>query len=232
MKEDSRLPHYEFSDKYDPKHAKQYFEKHHASLGDRFITWRETAMVREALAMAGRPSTVLDLPCGTGRFWALLAEEPERRIYAADNSQAMIDEGLRMRPPAVTSRLAGTYQCSAFATGLPDKFVQCVCSIRLMHHIEKSEDRILMLKEFARVSADTVIVTLWVDGNFGAWQRARLEERRRRAGKDTGARNRLVIPRAQFEREIAAAGLQIVGHVDFLKRIDKKRAYVLRVPRA
>lgn len=222
-------PHYKFSDKYDPEHARQYFEKHQSGLGNRLVTWRETAMARQALVMAGRPKTVLDLPCGTGRFWGLLAEEPGRIIYAADNSRDMINTGLQYRPPEVTSRIADTYQCSAFSTGLPDSFVECVFSIRLMHHIEQSSDRVVMLKEFARISSDKVILTLWVDGNLGAWQRARLE-RKRATGKTRGTRNRLVIPCRQIEQEFAAAGLRIVGHIDFLKRIDKKRIYVLQVP--
>jgi cyclopropane fatty-acyl-phospholipid synthase-like methyltransferase len=29
---------------------------------------------------------VLDLPCGAGRFWPLLAEKPNRVIIGADNS--------------------------------------------------------------------------------------------------------------------------------------------------
>lgn len=222
-------PHYKFSDKYDPAHAKQYFDKHQSGLGNRFVTWREVGMARQALVMAGRPKTVLDLPCGTGRFWELLAEEPGRVIYAADNSRDMINTGLQYRPPAVTERIADTYQCSAFSTGLPDRFVECVFSIRLMHHIEQSADRIAMLKEFARISSGKIILTLWVDGNLGAWQRARLE-RKRAAGKTRGTRNRFVIPRRQIEQEFAAAGLQVVGHIDFLKYIDKKRIYVLQVP--
>lgn len=222
-----QTPHYEFSDKYDPAHAKQYFEKHQEGLGNKLITWREIGVARKALELAGNPASVLDLPCGTGRFWSLLAEQPGRKIFVADNSQAMIDTGLQLRPQEVVAHIVKSFQCSAFATGLPDNFVDCVFSMRLLHHIDKSEDRILMLKEFARVSSGTVIASLWVDGNFGAWQRARLE-RRRAARNHPAPRNRLVVARRQFEREIAAAGLEIVAHVDFFRYLDKKRIYVLR----
>ena len=47
-------------------------------------------MARRALALAGNPKSVLDLPCGAGRFWELLAENPERELYAADNSENMV----------------------------------------------------------------------------------------------------------------------------------------------
>src|SRR5688572_32770642 len=73
-----------FSQKYDARHARRYFDKHQRGFWRRLNTWRETGMARRALAIAGNPSSVLDLPCGTGRFWKLLAEKPQRKIYAAD----------------------------------------------------------------------------------------------------------------------------------------------------
>jgi SAM-dependent methyltransferase len=229
--EDTR-PHYEFSEKYDSEHARRYFEKHNSGFWRRLSNWREIDMARKALVIAGRPRSVLDLPCGTGRFWSLLAEEPERRIYAADNSRDMLDVGMDLRPPAVTARIEKAFQCSAFASGLPDNFVDCVFSIRLLHHIQKSEDRVLMLKEFARISADTVIVSLWVDGNYRAWRLRRKHERRARQGVSEAPRDRILLSQSLVESEFAAAGLDVVGHVDFIKYWDKWRAYVLRVRQA
>ncbi|HNQ56543.1 MAG: class I SAM-dependent methyltransferase [Burkholderiales bacterium] len=222
-------PHYEFSEKYDPEHARKYFHKHNTGFWRRLSTWREVGMARKALAMAGRPRSVLDLPCGTGRFWAMLAEEPNRRIYVADNSQNMIDAGLELRPREVVARIEKSFCLSAFDTGLPDDFVECVFSIRLMHHIEKSEDRILMLKEFARISSGTVIVSLWVDGNFRAWRNEVNDARKARIRGADRPRDRFVFKRADIERDFAAAGLDMIGHVDFIKSWDKWRAYVLRV---
>ena len=222
-------PHYEFSEKYDIEHARRYFHKHNTGFWRRLSTWREVGMARKALAMAGRPRSVLDLPCGTGRFWSMLAEEKDRRIYVADNSQSMIDAGLELRPRDVVARIEKSFCCSAFATGLPDNFVDCVFSIRLLHHIEKSEDRIAMLKEFARISSGTVIVSLWVDGNFRAWRHEINEARKERSRGADRPRDRFVFKRAEIERDFAAAGLEVIGHADFIKHWDKWRAYVLRV---
>lgn len=225
-------PHYEFSEKYDRAHAQRYYEKHNTGFWRRLSTWREVGMARKALKLAGNPRSVLDLPCGTGRFWAMLAEQPERTIYVADNSQSMIDAGMDNRAPAITSRIKQSFQCSAFSTGLPDNFVECVFSIRLMHHIEKSEDRVAMLKEFARISSDTIIVSLWVDGNWRAYthglNHARKEKTR---GKDF-PRDRFVFSRAEIENDFALAGLEMVGHADFIKYFEKWRAYVLRVKKS
>jgi SAM-dependent methyltransferase len=222
-------PHYEFSEKYDPDHARKYFEKHGTGFWRRLSTWREVGMARKALEIAGNPKSVFDLPCGTGRFWPMLAEQKDRKIYVGDNSQSMVDAGLQMRPRDVVARIGKSFQCSAFATGLPDNFVECVLSIRLMHHIEKSADRVLMLKEFRRISSDTIIVSLWVDGNFKAWRHEINEARKEKTrGKDF-PRDRFVFRQREIEADFAAAGLEIVGHTDFVKYWEKWRAYVLRV---
>jgi hypothetical protein len=135
-------PKYEFAEKYDPEHARKYFEKHNTGFWRRLSTWREVGMARKALVMAGRPKSVLDLPCGTGRFWPMLAEE----AGAEDLRRRQQPEHDRYRdghaPAEVVARIEKSFQCSAFATGLADNFVECVFSIRLMHHIEKSADRV------------------------------------------------------------------------------------------
>ena len=227
--DDGKAPHYEFSEKYDPEHARKYFAKHHSGFWRSLSNWREIGMARKSLAIAGEPRSVLDLPCGTGRFWEMLAEDKARTIYAADNSRAMIDIGMAFRSPEITARIAKTFQCSAFATGLPDNFVECVFCIRLLHHIEKSEDRIRMLKEFARISSGTVIVSLWVDGNFRAWRHRLKEQKKARTLGRIVPRDRVLLRQSEFSSDISAAGLEIVGHADFLKYWEKWRAYVLRV---
>lgn len=214
--------HLSFSEKYTDDHSRQYFEKHHRKkLSDRM----EHRMAERALALAGKPASILDLPCGTGRFWSMLAADPQRQLIAADYSQAMLDVAAKVRDPAVVSRFR-LLQCSAFAITLPDDSVDCIFSIRLMHHIGEPANRIAMLKEFRRVTRDTVILSLWVDGNYKAWRRRRLEEKRRLGGEKSD--NRFIVPSAQFEQECRASGFVIVGHVDFLPHVFMWRTYVLR----
>ena len=110
-----------FSRKYDIARATRYFEKHQRGLWRRLNTWREAGMARQALWLAGSPQSVLDLPCGTGRFWNLLAEEPRRRIYAADLNSAMYETGLRLRPASLTRRIEA-FEASAFSIPRRDEF--------------------------------------------------------------------------------------------------------------
>jgi len=173
------------------------------------------------LLMAGRPKTVLDLPCGTGRFWPLLAEEPGREIFAADLNPAMFETGLKGRPEAITRRVHA-FQASAFSIPKPDNFVESIFSIRLLHHVKKPEDRIAILREFKRVASDSVIVSLWIDGNYRAMRRQRQAERK---GPSS---DRFVVSRATIEDEFAQCGFTIAGRVDFLKYYSMWAAYVLK----
>ena len=62
-----------FSQKYNHEHAQQYLQKHQDGLWRRLSHWRDEQLARRALTLAGDPGLVLDLPCGAGRFWPLLA---------------------------------------------------------------------------------------------------------------------------------------------------------------
>lgn len=210
-----------FSRKYDVAHARRYFEKHQHGFWRRLNTWREAGMARQALALAGRPRSVLDLPCGTGRFWPLLAEDRRRKIFAADLNPAMFETGLKFRPESVTRRIEA-FQASAFSIPKPSNFVECVFCIRLLHHMEQPDDRLSILQEFKRVTSSTIIVSLWIDGNYRA---AREQRRTARPGP---SRDRYVIARSVIEQEFRQCGLSVVGRVDFLKFYSMWAAYVLK----
>lgn len=216
----------EFSEKYDHDHAKQYFEKHQSTLSRRLSHKRDCQVARRALDMAGFPQTILDLPCGAGRFWPLLSELVAGQIYAADNSTDMLQIARTFQPPEITSRIE-TFQTSAFDIQLPDNSVDCVFCIRLLHHIADPAHRAAMLKEFHRITRDSVIISLWVDGNVKAWRRRKLEQKRAQLNKNANA-NRFIANRQQIEMEFNAAGFDILGHIDFIPKYAMWRTYVLR----
>lgn len=212
----------EFSQKYDLDHAQHYFRKHRASLSRRLSTWRELGIARRALALAGDPCVVLDLPCGAGRFWPMLAEKPDRRILAADSSKEMLQVAERMQPRNLVERVE-RFQCSAFEIGLGDGSVDNIFCMRLLHHIIEPSHRLAMLREFHRVTRDTVCLSLWVDGNYQAYRRARLEARRSKESPQ----NRAVVKRQTVESEFVEAGFRVKGYFDFLRFYSMWRIYVL-----
>ncbi|MDG1097523.1 MAG: class I SAM-dependent methyltransferase [Methylophilaceae bacterium] len=213
----------EFSNKYDREHSQYYYEKHQQGLEPRLSHWRDVQIARKALKIAGEPQMVLDLPCGAGRFWPVLAENSTRTIIGADNSADMVAVALENCPKDIADRVTA-FQTSAFAIDMEDCAVDSIFSMRLMHHIGQSEHRLEMLKEFHRVTKDTVILSLWVDGNFKARKRIKSEERHPRGVNQ----NRFVIPANQIEQEFAATGFDVVKHLDFIPYYAMWRVYVLR----
>lgn len=216
----------QFSAKYDRAHAEQYQRKHNDGLARRLSNARDAQLARKALKLAGDPQHVLDLPCGAGRFWPVLLENPNRKLIAADNSADMLAVAEQANPEAVRRGIR-LLQTSAFAIDLPDQSIDCIFSMRLLHHIGKSEDRMTMLREFHRVTRETVIVSLWVDGNFKAWRRRRLEARRARTRTDM-YQNRFVVAARQMEQEFEGAGFVVRGYSDFLPHYAMWRVYVLQ----
>jgi len=211
-----------FSEKYDQPHAQAYFEKHQDGFWRKLSNWRDQQLAKKALKLAGSPKSILDMPCGTGRFWDLLVEQPDREIIACDYSQDMIDIGLQLRHPDTTQRIK-TIQSSAFALDLPSEAVESVFCIRLLHHIGRTDDRLAILREIHRVSRASAIVSLWVDGNVKAWRRQRLENRRSKRPYQ----NRFVIPKEMIENEFQQTGFIIKAKLDFLPKYAMWRTYVL-----
>jgi len=217
----------DFSRKYDHEHARQYLHKHQDGLARRLSHRRDVQVARKALKLADEPGLVLDLPCGAGRFWPMLCERPGRVVLAADNSADMLATARVAQPPEVVARV-NTFQTSAFAIDLCGNAVDCIFCIRLLHHIASAEHRMIILREFHRVSRDTVILSLWSDGNYKAWKRRRLEARRAAEGWGLENQNRFIVARAVSEEEFRQAGFRIVGHLDFLPGYAMWRTYVLR----
>jgi ubiquinone/menaquinone biosynthesis C-methylase UbiE len=213
----------DFSEKYDDQHAQRYLRKHQQSLGRRLSHWRDEQVGRKALALAGDPGLVLDLPCGAGRFWPMLAEKPNRVIIGADSSESMIKTALQGQPADVVKRVQPLHT-SAFDIALPDNSVDSIFCMRLLHHIGEAEHRRVILREFERVTRDSVIVSLWVDGNFKAWKRKRAE--RDRPSHDY--QNRFLIPATTIEKEFEQAGFRIQEQLDFIPLYAMWRVYVLR----
>ena len=213
----------DFSEKCDGQHAQRYPRTHKEGLGRRLSHWREQQLASKALALVDEPGLVLDLPCGAGRFWPLLAQKSNRAIIGADSSESMVRIAMQAQPAHVVKRVQPMHT-SAFDIALPDNAVDSIFCMSLFHHIGEAEHRLAILREFERVTRDSVILSLWVDGNFKAWKRKRAEKIR---GQE-GYQNRFVLPAATVEKEFEQAGFHIQERLDFLPLYAMWRVYVLR----
>ena len=188
--------------------------------------WRETRIARRALEQAGDPTLVLDMPCGSGRFWPLLAEHPTRVILAADSAPDLLALAVTGQSPDILDRTY-TFLTSAFAIDLPDNAVESIFCLRLLQHVVDSRQRLILLREMHRVTRDTLIVSLWVNDNYKAWRRAR-RDARRTANQATRTSSRCVVPHAIFAAEIQQAGFSIIASYDAVPHYAMWRTYVLR----
>lgn len=204
---------------YNDEQARRYFAKHTSSFARRLSNWLEYRMAARALALAGHPKSVLDLPCGAGRFWSLLASMPDRYLIGSDHSEDMIKTALRFQPPQVTARF-NTLQTSAFDIHLPDASVDCIFCMRLFHHINRQEAREKILRQFHRVSRNTVCLSLWIDGNLQAFKRSHSHH-------DHREYTRFLFKRSRIEREFVDCGFDILGSVGLLPGFSMLYTYIL-----
>ena len=149
----------EFTERCDREHARVCGDTRPPGLRRRLASWRDQWLVRQALKVAGEPGLILDLACGSGRFWPVLAEHGNRVILASDNSQAMLDHARTHHPGTLLKRVK-TFQGSAFSIGLSANAVDCIFCLDLFRHVPDSDARLMLLHEFHRVSRDTVIVAV------------------------------------------------------------------------
>ena len=149
----------EFTERCDREHARVCGDPRPPRLLQRLAAWRDARLVRHALKVAGEPGLILDLACGSGRFWPVLAEHVNRVILASDNSQAMLDHARTHHPGTLLKRVK-TFQGSAFSIGLSANAVDCIFCLDLFRHVPGSDARLMLLHEFHRVSRDTVIVAV------------------------------------------------------------------------
>src|SRR5471030_3077401 len=206
----------EFAERAGQEHARVCADTRPPGLLRRLGLWRDEQLVRRALKIAGEPGLILDLACGTGRFWPVLAEHGNRVILASDNSQDMLDHARTHHPKPLLKRIK-TFQSSAFTIGLSVNAVDCIICMQLFQHLSRPEHRLAMLGEFHRVSRDTVIVAVQLESRL-----------RRQPAAAEGVQAQTLVNKAEVEAEFRQAGFSLLSHQDFFPGCSRMRVYVLR----
>ncbi len=119
---------------------------------------RKWAAIRKALSLTSDVRSVLDLPCGTGRFTGALAREGYE-VVGADISREMLLKAAAIDAGTTPSAggVRGYLQANAEHLPLRDDSLDCVVCIRFMMHVD-SATRVRMLREFRRVSRRWLVV--------------------------------------------------------------------------
>ena len=155
---------------------------------------REQRTVAKIFASLDGCRSVLDVPCGAGRFAKTLGKG-DRMVIEADVAFEMVEIARRAH------RLG--LQSDAGQLPFRDDAVDCVFSNRLLHHILKSEERVMFLKEFYRVTRRYVVLTFFDYKMFGTMRRAlkRLKGRKPLYAEQPTYE--------QFEREVKQSGFLV-----------------------
>ena len=169
---------------------------------------RKWKTILAALEETAGVRSILDMPCGTGRFTGHLADRGYLTV-GSDISHEMMK--VAEQKTGHPDQLAGYVQADAVAVPLKDASLDCVMSVRFMFHVDP-ETRIRILREMGRVSRRWLIVDYR--------HRYSLRYAKWRVLRAFGmTRQRLDrVSHAQLEREFHAAGLSIckvipVAHV-------------------
>jgi len=206
---------------YEGELARRYRAHHHKNMRTRLTTARECQLLRRAWRYAGEPPVVLDLPCGTGRFWHAFEHTSLQRLIGADISVDMLGIARQNVPPGINTEIVHT---SVFHTGFSDNAFPFTACMRFFHHLAKSEDRRMALSELSRITTDYLVVSLWTDGSIGSWRRAK---RSRPAVGGFG--RRICRPREEVEAEFGDLGLRIVDSMSVWPGLSMWRFYLLAI---
>jgi ubiquinone/menaquinone biosynthesis C-methylase UbiE len=183
----------------------------------RRIDQREQRAVKRIFSELAECRTVLDVPCGAGRFLANLASN-QRDVIEMDQAAEVLEFA---RQRAAKSGLRARFlQGDAGRTGLPDGSVDAVFCNRLLHHITSAPERAAFLLEFHRVTRRYLVVTFFDYRSFGALRvfLKRLKGRKPDyAGQPTLAEFHDEVVRCGFTlREIVPTGLFWVSEKYFV----------------
>lgn len=161
---------------------------------------RKWATILKALEMTSGIGTVLDIPCGTGRFTGHLLDR-DYAVLGADISAEMMDVA-RGRFSG-SGKLLGFIETDAEHMALTKHSVDCVMSIRFLHHVD-SVTRVQILREMSRISRRWVILDYRHRYSFRytMWRVQRLLRLTRAAFPR--------VSRAQLEGELSEGGLTLV----------------------
>ena len=130
---------------------------------------RKWAAIEKALALTDGVKTIVDLPCGTGRFTGNLARAGYT-VVGSDISVEMMQQAAKLES-VKHENIQGYVRADAEALPFLTKSTDCLMSIRFLFHVDPDTRR-RMLREFGRVSRRWVIADYRHKYSFryGVWK--------------------------------------------------------------
>lgn len=154
-----------------PEGAKDYASKFERSMTRRRTNQREHQIAQMFLKTIDQPgASLLNIPCGAGRFVESLAPHKRVDVVFADFSNVMLEqagqkiESLGMGP--ITFR-----EMDATKDVIEQQYGLVFC-IRLLHHMKTDELEDRALRFLAAASSDWLIFSCATNSTFKGWSRS------------------------------------------------------------
>ena len=188
------------------------------SIASHFSKTRRYAWPEVEDFVTGRRATLaLDLGCGNGRHAELLATVADR-VVGVDASRGLLDAARRRL--SEDSPTVELIQGDAATVPLRSGAVDLAVYVATIHHLPTRDDRLASLRELSRVLAPDgrALVSAWstahdrFDANADADDGFDTTVDWTRENGETVDRFYHIYSPAEFERDLDAAGLDVVSH--------------------
>lgn len=164
----------------------------------------EVKSIERFFEIIGPINSVIDIPCGAGRFQKTLSKYTYK-ITQVDYSSQMLckaEENMSDYLPQVFHK-ANFVRASIFDLPFNNNTFDVVLAMRIYHHFDCEEERIEILRELRRISKNWIIISFF---NARCYQQIR-----RRLKKKLGKKcHRYAITIQQFKKELSTASLELV----------------------
>ena len=183
-----------------PEGALEYldeYEKSHRKLSDK----RERKMLESYFAQIGKVETILDLPCGFGRYLPFLSEHAEQ-VAQADWSHDMLVLGEKLYGADAT---LGRFRSLGHQMPMADGGIDLSFSMRLNHHLVDPQVRRSHIEELFRISGKWVVFSYFDHNSLKNWGR------RIRQVFGSKKRRKNTMLRAEVRNMAAKAGFELIA---------------------
>jgi SAM-dependent methyltransferase len=207
---------------FEKHEVEDYEKKRYKGWDQKLVHSRENRLLERLLKTVGNHmGQALDLPCGYGRFSALLTDKGFAP-FNCDLSFFMVERANARRQLGDTSPFPGVVADAVKGLPFKDGCFFLVFSMRFFHHLHESRDRRRVLREFHRVSGKWLLVSYYQTNVLH-----RLQRKFRRKVKKTPTRIKM-ISGEEFRDEAGSVGFEVEKIHSLFRGLHAQRIALLK----
>ena len=135
------------------------------------INHEEQIIAKEFSELLGESSSIIDVPCGSGRF--LKAFNKQRLVYAIDANPAMLQEAKLNNPDQNIQFYVGNIN----NIPLESKSADGIFCMRLLHHVSNHDEIVMILSELKRVTKAFALISFYRAEGYEYWKKKILRKK-------------------------------------------------------